>query len=102
MQNDQDTVIQLQSLDVVAEAVIAGQATQIYWALQYRAFPLNLMTANGNESRWLCYSTARVEYPQSWTKVRTTWCAFLYFFFIRQSADREHLDTNLCLPCNKL
>lgn len=45
MQSDQDTVIQLQSLDVVTEAVIAGQATQIYWALQCRAFPLNLMTA---------------------------------------------------------
>lgn len=73
MQNDRDTVIERQSLDVVAEAVITGQATQIYWALQYGAFPLSLMTAKRNESRWLCYSTVRVKYPQSWTKVLTSY-----------------------------
>lgn len=73
MQKAEDTVIQLQSLDVVAEAVMTGQATQIYWALLYRAFPLSLMTANKNESRWFYYSTVREKYPQSWTKVSITY-----------------------------
>lgn len=59
MQKDKDTVIQLQSWVAATQAVITGQATQIYRVLLYRAFPLSLMTANRNESRWLCYSTLR-------------------------------------------
>ena len=86
--------------------VIAGQATQIYWALQCRAFPLNLMTAKTGMR-----ADGSVTVQRGWNIHRVGqscallgvpfFLSFFFFFFITQSTDREHSDTNLCLTLKK-